>query len=96
MRSLQQDRTFTNRLNINVKGFSSVEFEGLFRRFGEWLLSFSGPHNAALRINVHYKFFERLRSLGGEYPVIRIYLVIFPLLGSGEQKTRCVGLCKRA
>lgn len=61
-------RTFTNRLNINVKGFSSVEFEGLFRRFGEWLLSFSGPHNAALRINVHYKFFREIEVTWGRVP----------------------------
>ena len=61
-------RTFNNRLNINVKGFSSVEFEGLFRRFGEWLLSFSGPHNAALRINVHYKFFRELEVTWGKVP----------------------------
>lgn len=61
-------RTFTGRLNINVKGFSSVEFEGLFRRFGEWLLSFSGPHNAALRINVHYKFFRELEVTWGAVP----------------------------
>jgi hypothetical protein len=61
-------RTFTNRLNINVNGFSSVEFEGLFRRFGEWLLSFSGPHNAALRINVHYKFFRKIEITWGKVP----------------------------
>lgn len=74
-------RTYTARLAINVNGFSSSEFENLFLRFGAWLLSLSGPHKAALRINVHYKFFRELEVVWGTVPRYQELLSHFTATG---------------
>ncbi|MGE8436131.1 MAG: hypothetical protein ACN6P2_06280 [Pseudomonas palmensis] len=53
-------RVFHKRLEINAKGLSGDATEGLFVRFGQWLLDRTGAHKAALSINGHYRFFHAI------------------------------------
>ncbi len=80
-------RTFEKRLAINLKGFSSSQFEELFGRFGQWLLERNGPQKSAMSINRYYSFFRSMEVRWGGIPSYGELLDQFTAVGLRRAET---------
>ncbi|MDG9927972.1 MULTISPECIES: hypothetical protein [unclassified Pseudomonas] len=80
-------KTFEKRLAINLKGFSSAQFEQLFERFGQWLFEKNGPSKAAMRINRYYTFFRSIETRWGGIPSYGELLEYFTVIGLRRAET---------
>ncbi len=80
-------KTFEKRLTINLHGFSSREFEELFKRFGLWLFENTGPRKSALKINVYYSFFHAIEAKWSTLPTYEELLEHFSAAGLRRAET---------